>query len=464
MRSSDTADPAGAGNSEPAARSGYASRVAVLRAELATLPPHAPVRLAKRTSNLFRQRPRAGEGLDVSPFDHVLSVDPVTRTADVEGMVTYEQLVDATLPHGLMPFVVPQLKTITLGGAVTGLGIESSSFRAGMPHESVLEMDILTGDGDVVTATPDGEHSDLFFAFPNSYGTLGYAMRLRIELAPVRPYVRLEHVRFTDPERFFDHLARACHEREADFVDGTVFSPAEQYLTLASWEGEPDRVSDYTWLDIYYRSFRERPVDHLPIRDYLWRWDTDWFWCSRALGAQHRLVRLLAGPRLLRSDVYWKVVNLVRRRDRLARASRLFGRPRRESVMQDVEVPIERAATFLSFLHREIPISPIWVCPLRQRDARRWPLYEMDPDELYVNFGFWGTVALASGESQGSYNRRVEDVVTALDGRKSLYSESFYDSETFWQLYNGPAYRAVKQRYDPDGRLLDLYAKCVEAR
>ena len=82
-------------------------------------------------------------------------MDPDARTADVAGMCTYEDLVAATLPYGLSPLVVPQLKTITLGGAVTGLGIESTSFRNGLPHESVLEMDILTGTGDVVTASPE---------------------------------------------------------------------------------------------------------------------------------------------------------------------------------------------------------------------------------------------------------------------------------------------------------------------
>ena len=66
---------------------------------------------------------------------------------------TYEDLVAATLPVGLSPLVVPQLKTITLGGAVTGLGIESASFRNGLPHESVLEMDVLTGGGEVVTTS-----------------------------------------------------------------------------------------------------------------------------------------------------------------------------------------------------------------------------------------------------------------------------------------------------------------------
>jgi len=54
-------------------------------------------------------------------FGRVLSVDPQTRTAVTGGMTTYEDLVDATLQHGLMPLVVPQLKTITIGGAVTGL-------------------------------------------------------------------------------------------------------------------------------------------------------------------------------------------------------------------------------------------------------------------------------------------------------------------------------------------------------
>ena len=105
-------------------------------------------------------------------FDGVLSVDAEAKTADVLGMTTYEHLVDATLPYGLMPLVVPELKTITLGGAVAGVGIESTSFRNGFPHESVLEMDVLTGDGRVVTASPTNEHADLFKAFPNSYGTL----------------------------------------------------------------------------------------------------------------------------------------------------------------------------------------------------------------------------------------------------------------------------------------------------
>src|SRR4051812_7294013 len=160
------------------------------------IPATDSVRLAKRTSNLSRARVRNDAArLDTSGLTGVISVNPDARTADVAGMCTYEDLVAATLPYGLAPLVVPQLKTITLGGAVAGLGIESTSFRNGLPHESVLEMDILTGTGELLNASPD-QQSDLFRAFPNSYGTLGYAVRLKIELEPVKPFVALRHLRF----------------------------------------------------------------------------------------------------------------------------------------------------------------------------------------------------------------------------------------------------------------------------
>ena len=105
------------------ARARHDVAVGRLAASYAAIPVDAPVRLAKKTSNLFRARARTdAPGLDVALLDQVIAVDAEARTADVQGMCTYEHLVEATLPHGLAPLVVPQLKTITLGGAVTGLG------------------------------------------------------------------------------------------------------------------------------------------------------------------------------------------------------------------------------------------------------------------------------------------------------------------------------------------------------
>lgn len=457
----------------------YEDLVGQVQRQYAAIPAGSPVRLAKHTSNLFRSRAKASApGLDVAAFDGVLSVNAEARTADVLGMTTYEHLVDATLPLGLMPLVVPQLKTITLGGAVTGLGIESSSFRVGLPHESVLEMDVLTGSGDVVSVTnrPDDPNRGLYLAFPNSYGSLGYALRLRIELMPTQRYVRLEHVRFDSAADMAAAIDGICESGDydgepIDFLDGTVFTPVEQYLTIGRFTDRlPAGVtapSDYTGMQIYYQSIRARRNDVLTVRDYIWRWDTDWFWCSRALGAQRPSIRRLWPKSKLRSDVYWKFIAANRRFRVDDRLRRLRGRPRCEEVIQDVEVPADRLAEFLDFFHKDVGIEPIWVCPLRSRDGvTRWSLYDLDPATTYVNVGFWSTVdLLANGDPEaGTVNRLIEAEVTRLGGHKSLYSSAFYSREEFSRLYGGTEYQVIKHRYDPEDRLLSLYDKVVRRR
>ncbi|HTX27517.1 MAG TPA: FAD-binding oxidoreductase [Streptosporangiaceae bacterium] len=446
--------------------------VTSLREAYAALPPGAPVRLAKRTSNLFRFRdagPAASAALDASAFGSVLQVDPGSRTAWVGGMTTYEDLANATLRHRLMPLVVPQLKTITLGGAVTGLGIESTALRNGMPHESVTELEILTGDGRVVRATADNEHAALFRGFPNSYGTLGYALSLTIELEPVQPFVHVRHFAFGTPEACMDAIAQAAAEgslrgHRADFIDGIAFSPDELYLTVGSFSDVAPWRSDYTGQQIYYQSVRRDKEDFLTIRDYLWRWDTDWFWCSRAFGVQRPLVRRLWPRRYRRSDVYHKLVALDQRYGLTATMNARRQRPAREAVTQDVEISVERGAEFLRFFAGTVPMGPVWMCPLRLRSEQAWPLYPLKPGEVYVNFGFWGTAPLPAGRADGYYNRLVEDEVTKLGGHKSLYSTAFYTQDEFDGLYNGEAYRALKRAYDGGGRLLSLYDKCVRGR
>jgi FAD/FMN-containing dehydrogenase len=440
--------------------------VARLLASYAAIPVGSPVRLRKRTSNLFRPRDGVTAGLDVSGLDGVIAIDAAARTAEVQGMCTYEHLVDATLARGLVPYVVPQLRTITLGGAVTGLGIESTSFRLGLPHESVLEMDVLTGAGEVVTTRP-GE--PLFDAFPNSYGSLGYATRLRISLAPAPAYAALRHVAFDDAgllEKAIGDIVESgrWEGEEVDGLDGVSFAPGQHVLTLARWTEEPlgGEPSDYTGQQVYYRSLQERRTDLLTFHDYLWRWDTDWFWCSRAFGVQHPLVRRLWPRRWRRSDVYHRLIGLDHRLGLSRRLDARAGRPEAERVVQDVEVPLDRLGEFLAWFDAEVGMRPVWLCPVRL--ARRWPTYPLTPGTTYVNVGFWGAVAVGPDAPQAPTNRAIEAKLGELGGHKSLYSEAFYTAEEFDRLYDGANLAAVKAQHDPEGRLTSLYDKAVHRR
>lgn len=458
-----------------------------LKASFDAIPDGQRVRLAKKTSNLFRSRNGQAAGLDVSGLGGVIAVDPVAKTADVQGMCTYEDLVDACLPYHLAPEVVPELKTITLGGAVTGMGVESTSFRNGMPHESVLELDILTGTGEIVTCSPS-QNIDLYRGFPNSYGSLGYAVRLKIQLEDCAPFVELRHVRFDDPTSFSQALGEIAETRtydgeRVDGLDGVAFSTEELYLTLARQTDEEGPVSDYTRDKVFYRSIQHPSGiirDRLTFRDYIWRWDVDWFWCSRAFGAQDPTIRKIWPRDLLRSSFYWKLVGLDRKYDVEYRLKQKpAGEPHQERVVQDIEVTVDKLPEWIDWFFGACDIEPIWFCPIRLRDGSEklvgtgqmlsdvdvpWPLYPLKPDTTWINSGFWSAVAgdLVSPEAKpGAFNRVIEEKVSSLGGHKSLYSEAFYSREKFEELYGGTLPAQLKGIYDPDGRFPGLYDKTV---
>ena len=408
--------------------------------------------LAKSTSNLFRHRVQTGtKRIDVRPFHHVLCIDPSSRVAEVEGMTSYEELADETLKLSLLPTVVPQLKTITIGGAISGIGIESSSFKYGLVHETVEEMEILLGDGSTMVCSPT-QKSDLFFGFPNSYGTLGYVLRLKVKLIPAKKYVKLTHTKFTETTKFFAQIEASCASARFDYIDGVVFSGREMYIITGEFTDDAPFVSNYTYMKMFYQSIRQRQVDYLTAKDYIWRWDTDWFWCSKHFYVHYAPVRLLATKWLLNSKTYQRIMRL---------SHKIMPDSNTESVIQDVDIPIEHTVEFLDFLLREIGVLPIWICPFRSYDPSvTYDLYALDPKKLYINFGFWDTVP--STQPEGHFNKKIEAKALALHGKKGLYSTAYFDEQTFWQIYNRPAYEVLKNKYDPSRCFKDLYEKTVK--
>ncbi|HET7531958.1 MAG TPA: FAD-binding protein, partial [Nocardioidaceae bacterium] len=115
----------------------------------------------------------------------------------------------------------------------------------------------------------------------------------------------------------------------------------------------------------------------------------------------------------------------------------------------------------------EVGMRPVWLCPLVSpgtSTGSQWPTYPLRPGTTYVNVGFWGTVPIAPGAADGDLNRAIEQRVTELGGHKSLYSDAYYDRESFDRLYDGANLARVKADYDRDDRLTGLYEKAVRRR
>lgn len=58
----------------------------------------------------------------------------------------------------------------------------------------------------------------------------------------------------------------------------------------------------------------------------------------------------------------------------------------------------------------------------------------------------------------------IERKTEELAGFKSLYSDSYYTEEEFWQIYSKNTFLALKAKYDPQKALKGLFEKCVHKK
>jgi FAD/FMN-containing dehydrogenase len=176
--------------------------------------------------------------------------------------------------------------------------------------------------------------------------------------------------------------------------------------------------------------------------------------------AQNPLIRRLYGRERLGSRTYTKIMRWNARVGITKKIERAIGL-NSESVIQDVDIPLARAAEFLEFYGREIGLWPQWICPIGpQPHSGRFSLYPVR-GEWYINFGFWDVKRTREAHPAGHFNRLIERKVIELGGIKSLYSDSFFSVEEFRRYYGGEDYRALKAKYDPQGAFPELYEKCV---
>lgn len=140
------------------------------------------------------------------PLYDILEIDKEAMIVRVEPLVSIGQLTHALNPDGYTLPVVPEMDDLTIGGLINGTGIESSSHKYGLFHEILTELELMLGDGTVVVATPDNEYSDLFYAIPWSYGTLGLLLSAKIKLIPCKNYVKLTYTPHHSREGYVEHM------------------------------------------------------------------------------------------------------------------------------------------------------------------------------------------------------------------------------------------------------------------
>ncbi|HET9411336.1 MAG TPA: FAD-binding oxidoreductase [Candidatus Saccharimonadales bacterium] len=420
-----------------------------------------PIRIKKRSvSNLFRYDGRQSAAtrlIDLGDFNQPLFLDTKQGTLEVQGLTTFEAIVDFVLPHGFTPVVTPELKHITIGGATVGIGIETNSFKYGFVHDSLLEAQVLLPDGRVVVANESNEHADLFAALANSYGTLGYILKAKIKLLPAKPYVQITTAAFTNTKDLVEAMGAAAKDPNTDYIESLLYSPSKLFLSVGTKCDTAPKLTSIYGQTVFYRRISQPGTLWLTTKDYLFRYDPEWFWAIPETPA-YRVFRALSPRRFRNSAFYTRYLAWQAARNPQPEPEHL------EKLIQDWEVPWQHSQALLDFALKNLRLDekPLLAAPTKT--LHKNTLYPMPPNQLYMNLGSYSFVERKPNDPPYHYTKIMDDFCFSHDGIKMLYSSSFLDENTFNTIYGGSQYKKIKAKYDPHNLAPTLYQKAVQAK
>lgn len=405
--------------------------------------------------------------IDISTLNQVLEINQQEKYIVLEPLVTMRELVQATQAKGLCAPVITELAQMTVGGALQGLGGESSSFRYGFLDDSVLEYEMLLGDGLRLTVNAT-QHADLFYAIPGSFGSLGIVTKIKLRLIPIAKYVRITYSRLTSIEDVQAVFTEACADPTLHFIECVALNQHDFCLAKGIMQ---NRIGFKNWLfkrcklkRYYHRwffnhlteqSLKNGSEQYVTYEDYVFRWNRGNFWTGVV-----SIEKKIPNP-ILRTLFRW-VFGWVLDSRNLYKI--FYQKPLQEreetNFYQDMLVPMEDTKDFFNYLHEEIAVYPVWLIPIKVPQKTKLFSIPNDKTAYYVDFGIWGP--FEKDTDFVKVNRAIEHRLMQVNGRKWLWSQGYYEEKEFWHIYDLPRYEALRQRYKAEGRFISIYLKVTE--
>ena len=383
------------------------------------------------------------EKIDLSDLNEILHINTEKQTCTAEPGVTFIDLVTETMKHGLVPIIVPELKTITIGGAVAGCSIESMSYRHGGFHDTCLEYEIITAKGDVLNCTPNNENRLLFQMVHGTFGTLGIISKLTFRLIPARPFVKVTYEKYDNIEDYKSAIWGHYENKDVDFMDGIIHSPTEHVLSVANFVGDAPYTHNYDWMRIYYLSSKKRKEDYLKTADYFFRYDKG----VTNVTPRSFIGRLFLG-KFINSATLLRLVEKFRR---LIPSDKI-------PITVDVFIPFSKVSNFMEWYVKEVNHFPLWCVPYNLVREYEWvssDFMRRIKDKLVLDLAIYGM----KKKGDKNYYKIIEDKLMSIGGIKTLISSNYYSESDFWKIWNKENYDLVKRKTDPDNIFRDLYTK-----
>ncbi|KAK5663612.1 hypothetical protein OQA88_4043 [Cercophora sp. LCS_1] len=409
-----------------------------------------PYRVFHGSTNGTRPRPRFANIVDTSPLSNVLEVDEKARTALIEPNVPMDRLVASTLKHGLVPPVVMEFPGITVGGGFAGTGGESSSFKYGYFDKTVVSVEMVLADGEVVKASRE-ENSDLFHGAAGAVGSLGLVTLVELNLIDAKKYVRTTYHKRKSVRETVDLIQHEADNNANDYVDGIIFSKDHGVVitgVMTDEEPDPANVQTFSYpLDPWFylhvkdktRPASEPVIEHIPLPEYLFRYDRGGFWVGESafhyfMFPFNRLTRWFLDD-FLHTRMLYQALHTSRESSKF--------------VVQDLALPFSQTEAFVDYTADKFGIWPLWLCPIRQTPAPTFHPHvaPTSTETMFLNVGLWGW----GPRDHATFvkdNRELESRLHQdFGGMKWLYAHTYYTEDEFWRVYDKKPYEALRKKY-----------------
>lgn len=140
---------------------------------------------------------------------------------EVDAGADWRTVVHAAASHGGALPVLPAFLGLTVGGTLSVGGMGASSFKYGAQVDQTLELQVATGEGDLVTCS-SRSNRDVFEAALAGQGQCGIVTRATLRLVPAQPMVREYVLGYPDSGTLLQDLSRASRDDRFEGAVGVI--------------------------------------------------------------------------------------------------------------------------------------------------------------------------------------------------------------------------------------------------
>lgn len=369
--------------------------------------------------------------LDLAGLASIGAPDAAEGRITVGGGAVWKDVAMASLKAGLLPPVLTNNLGVTVGGTLSVAGLGIASFREGCQGDNVLEMEVVTGAGEVVACSAERER-ELFDAVRSGLGLCGVITRATLRLVPVKPMVRTWYLLYDDlpslmkdaeglmREERFGYLESWCVPCPQGFrkVGGAPTPFAQWFFPLhASVEFDPAAPPDDARMTAGLAHYRQVHVEDRSAAEFA--------------------MRLEPLFELWRRGGYWAAAH-----------------PWMEAVL-----PWESAASYITGVLGNLPPhllggGHILLWPSRGTTSKV-PLFMAPKGEFVMGFGILPGLPPQAMALAGPMLGKASDLAIRMGGKRYPSGWLEFDEEK-WKGHFGERWemlRAAKRRFDPDGVL-----------